>query len=314
MKKKTKRRGGASRTRYSRGNMDVTAALIRCALACSAFIVAGGALSVSGAYARMPEWLSLLVQTVLTVLCFGIPAHRGLFVCDGDLSDRLHRRALGPGQLLYLFAAGALLVCPASLLGDLIAAPLARMGLASASAAVPPHALFLPMLIKSAVVAPICEELFFRGYLLAALREAGVRGALIVSALFFALVHGADTMLLARFLLGLLLGGMMARADSILAAIILHAAYNLTVLLLSFAGLGGLFAGLGFVSCLVRLLGCAAFVAAIKEAYLARRAEGALSRGKPLTLSESMLFSFALAALVYIPIVIAALHAAGGQP
>lgn len=313
MKKRNRRRGGASRAKYGRGNMDVTAALMRCALACSVFIAAGGALSVSGAYARMPQGLSLLIQAALTILCFGLVGYRGLFVYDGDLSDRLSARALTPGQMLHLFSAGVLLVCPMTLLGDLLRAPFVRMGLMAAASQPPQWALFLPMVIKSAVIAPVCEELFFRGYLPAALRAAGVRGALVFSALFFALVHGVDAMLPTRFLLGLLLGAMMARTDSILAPILLHALYNLTLLLLAYAGLGGLFSSLGFVSCLIRLLGSAAFVAALRTAYSAPRAAQRLEKGGALTLGQSMLFSFALAALVYIPIVIAALNSAGGQ-
>ncbi len=314
MKKRERKRGTVRRARYARRNMDVTAALLRCALACSAFIVVGGALSVSGAYAKMPAWLTLIVQAALTALCFGLPAWRGLFAVDGSQVDKLHHRALTAGQLMHLCAAGALLVCPMTLMNDLLCAPFVRMGLVSAAEQAPPAALFLPMLVKSAVIVPLCEELFFRGYLLAALREAGVRGAMVFSAVFFALVHGVDAMLLPRLLLGLLLGLMMVRTDSILAAILLHAMYNLTLLLLSFAGLGGLFSSLGFVSCLLRLLGCAAFVAALKTAYCAPRASELLKKGRALTLAQSMLFSFALAALVYIPIVIAALEAAGGKP
>ena len=312
MKKRTRSRGGVRRVRFARRNMDVTAALLRCALACSAFIVAGGALSVSGAYAAIPEWLTLLVQTVLTLLCFGLPAYRGLFVVDGSQLDKLSRRALTAAQLMPVCLCGALLVCPMTLLSDLLRAPFVRMGLASLAAQVPPAALFLPMVVKSAVVVPVCEELFFRGYLPAALKEAGARGASVLSALFFALVHGVDAMLLPRFLLGLLLYGMMLRTDSLLSAIVIHAAYNFALLLLSFSGLGGLFSSLGFVSCFVRLLGCAAFAAALKRAYTAPRAQERFRRGGALTLAQSMLFSFALAALVYIPIVIAVIGAAGG--
>ena len=308
-KKKNKRVRRAAR--YARGNMDVTLALVRCALACSAFIVTAGALSVSGAYEKWPAWRSLLVQLALTVLCFGLPAVRGLFVADGDQSDKLSRRALGAGQLLYLALAGALLVCPMTLMNDLIMAPFVRMGLAGAAASAPPFALFLPMLIKSAVIAPVCEELFFRGYLLAVLREAGVRGAAVFTALFFAIVHGMDGMLVPRFLLGLLLYAMMVRTDSLLAPVILHAAYNLTILLLSFSGLGALFSGIGFFSCLLRLVGCAAFAAAIREAYLARRAAGEIRWGTKMTLRQSMIFSFALAALIYLPIFFTALESMG---
>lgn len=312
MKSKKKKRVRRS-ARYARGNMDVSLALIRCALACSAFIVTAGALSVSGVYSKWPEWISMLVQTALTVLCFGLPARRGLFVADGDQSDKLCRRTLGPGQMLYLSAAGVLLVCPVTLLYDLISAPFVRMGLAASASAAPPFALFVPMLVKSALIAPVCEELFFRGYLPAVLKEAGLSGAALVSSLFFALVHGVDAMLLPRFLLGLLLYALMVHTDSLFAAVLVHAAYNLTLLLLSYSGLGALFSGIGLVSCLIRLVGCAAFVSFLRRVYLARRAEGQFRFGRKMTFKQTMLYSLALAALIYFSIVMTVLDMTGAK-
>lgn len=306
-KKKNKRVRRAAR--YARGNMDVTLALLRCALACSAFIVTAGALSVSGAYRMWPEWLSLLVQAALSALCFGLPAVRGLYVADGDQSGKLPMRALGAGQLLYLSLAGALLACPMTLMNDLILAPFARMGLASSASSAPPAALFLPMLVKSVIIAPLCEELFFRGYLFAVLKEAGMKGVPAITALFFALVHGIDGMFIPRLLLGLLLAFLMLRLGSLPAAVIVHAAYNLVIVLLSFAGLGGLFSGLGFFSCLIRLAGCAAFMYALRRALFARRAQGDFAFGRSFTLKQSMLFSFALAAFIYFSIVFTVLEA-----
>lgn len=304
MKKKKKKR---IREAYpARGNMDVTGALIRCALACSLFIVLAGALSISGAYAAMPQWASMLVQTAVTVLCFGFPAVHGLLAADGDQRDKLACQALSAQQLRFLAAAGMLLVCPMTLLTDLISAPFVRMGLISLKTAdVPPPALFVPMLVKSALIAPVCEELFFRGYLTAVLREAGSRGALLISALFFALVHGVNAALVPRLLMGLLLGALMVRTDSLLAAVIVHAGYNLTVLVLSFSGAGSLFSGLGFLSCLIRVPLCAAFVLVLKAAFEARGAGRALSFGPPLTLRQKIAAFLALAALIVCPLLAA---------
>ncbi len=311
MKKKTKKRVRRA-ARYARGNMDVSAALLRCALACSAFIVTAGALSVMGAYGKWPQWLSLLVQLALTLLCFGVPAVRGLFVADGDQSGKLCRRALSAAQLLALLGAGALLVCPMTLLNDLITAPFVRMGLVSAaSASAPGAALFLPMLVKSALIAPVCEELFFRGYLYAVLKEAGLRGAGVFVTLFFALVHGVDAMFLPRVAMGWLLLCLMLCTESLLAPVVVHAAYNLTILLLSFLGLGGWFSGIGFVSCLIRLLGCAAFVFALKQAYTARGVSAQFTFGRRLTIMQNMLVSAALAMLVYFPILLMILDGTG---
>ncbi|MBR5288791.1 MAG: CPBP family intramembrane metalloprotease [Clostridia bacterium] len=304
MKKRKKKRVRAAYP--ARGNMDVTGALIRCALACSLFIVAAGALSVSGAYRVLPQWASMLIQTALTVLCFGFPAVYGLLHADGDQRAKIACQAVSAQQLRWLGAAGVLLICPMTLLTDLISAPFVRMGIVSAGAsAAPPFALFVPMLVKSVLIAPACEELFFRGYLTAALREAGSRCVMLISALFFALMHGVNAALVPRFLMGLLLGALVMRTDSLLAAVIVHAAYNLTVLLLSFVGLGGLFSGLGFLSCLIRVPLCAAFVLALREACEARCARRALRFGPPLTLRQKIALVFALIALIVCPLLMA---------
>ena len=304
MKKKKKKRIRAAYP--ARSTMDVTGALIRCALACSLFIVLAGALSVSGAYAALPEWASMLIQTAVTLLCFGLPAVYGLFFADGDQRDKLACQALSAEQLRWFALVGVLLVSPMTLLSDLISAPLARMGVMTGGAsAVPPFALFLPMVVKSALVAPVCEELFVRGYLPAALRAAESRFALLISALFFALVHGVGAAFLPMFLLGLLLGALVQRTDSLLAAVTVHAAYNLTVLVLSFAGLGGLFSGLGFLSCLIRVPLCALFVFVLKEACQARGARKALRFGPPPTLRQMLMLALALAALIVCPLLLA---------
>lgn len=290
----------------ARTSMDAARGLLRCALACSAFIVISGALSISGAYARMAQGTQLLLETALTVLCFGATAVHGLFYADGDQRAHVGCQALTAGQLRALALTGVLLVSPMTLLCDLLRAPIVRMGLSMSTASqTPPFALFLPMLVKSALIAPICEELFFRGYLTAVLRAAGAKGATLIAALFFALAHGVDAALLPRFLMGLLLGALAVRADSLLAAVVVHACYNLTVLMLSFAGLGGLFSGIGFVSCLIRVALCAAFVVALRNAYLARRARRSLRFGEKLTRRQGMLLVAALAALVICPLLAA---------
>ncbi len=295
--KKKKKRGYPVR-----GTMDVTGALVRCALACSAFIALSLALSVSGAYRALGDGAALLAQAAMTVLCFGLPAAYGLFAADGDQSHRLPLRALSAAQLAGLLLTGVLLAAPMTLLHDLVCAPLARMGLSGAQGAgAPPFALFLPMLVKSALLAPLCEELFFRGYLHAALEAAQVRGASVIGALFFALVHGVDAALPGRFLLGLLLLGLMRRTGSLLAPAVVHAAYNFTILMLSFLGLSGLFSGLSFVSCLVRVPLCAAFVYALTQACTAVGSRERLRFGPALTMRQAVLLAVALYALIVGP-------------
>ena len=62
------------------------------------------------------------------------------------------------------------------------------------------------MFLYASIVAPIGEELLFRGYLLRALRPYGKRFAILASALLFGLFHGNLLQAPYAFLVGLILG------------------------------------------------------------------------------------------------------------
>jgi hypothetical protein len=86
--------------------------------------------------------------------------------------------------------------------------------------------------MKVAVVAPIVEELIFRGLILQGFRRNyNALTAVFMSALLFALFHLNPWQFPATFVLGLLLGWIMMRTNNILLAIIGHSINNFLVLL-----------------------------------------------------------------------------------
>ena len=86
--------------------------------------------------------------------------------------------------------------------------------------------------MKVAIIAPIIEELIFRGLILQGFRR-NYNGfvAVVMSALLFALFHLNPWQLPATFVLGLLLGWLVIRTNSILLAILGHSINNALVLL-----------------------------------------------------------------------------------
>ena len=77
------------------------------------------------------------------------------------------------------------------------------------------------------VLAPIAEELFFRGVVFNAfLRERGPRPAYLGSAALFAVIHLSIVALLPIFLLGLALAWIYDRTGNLLAPIVMHAVVN----------------------------------------------------------------------------------------
>ena len=72
--------------------------------------------------------------------------------------------------------------------------------------------------------APVCEELVFRGAILRALLRWTPRHwlAIVISALLFALIHANPAQMPHAFLIGLLLGWLYYRTDSIVPGIVYH--------------------------------------------------------------------------------------------
>jgi hypothetical protein len=74
------------------------------------------------------------------------------------------------------------------------------------------------------LLAPVCEELVFRGAILRALLHWTPRhwGAIAISALLFALIHANPAQMPHAFIIGLLLGWLYYRTDSIVPGIVYH--------------------------------------------------------------------------------------------
>ena len=92
-------------------------------------------------------------------------------------------------------------------------------------------------LLALAVIPAVCEELFFRGYLLTAFRT-GMSGplAVVLSSCLFGLFHVIATLSFERFVptcfLGLILGWVCCRTESVLPGMLLHTTHNSLILLM----------------------------------------------------------------------------------
>lgn len=89
------------------------------------------------------------------------------------------------------------------------------------------------------VMAPLFEEVIFRGVLLESMRARyGVIAAWLVSSLLFALVHVHPTVVVNAFFMGLILGFIYIASGSLWASIFLHAVNNGVSYVALAAGLG----------------------------------------------------------------------------
>ena len=253
-------------------------------------------LAAAGGLPSGSQLLRLAVELAAAALVFGGASYLGLRVLDGDQRKILPRAALSRAQVLWCSLLGALAVAPMTLAADVLRSLTAGGSAAGAGFAVRAPGVFILALIKSALLVPVLEELFFRGYLLHALERFGSERAAWVSALCFALAHtgGAAHAWLLYTALGLLLSALTLKTGSLLAPMLVHACYNLALIVLEYAGLGGLFAGLTLPSCALRLGLCLAFAYALRRAWTAR---GAHAQVKPLGRLGSREWALVAAAL-----------------
>lgn len=77
-----------------------------------------------------------------------------------------------------------------------------------------------------AVIPAICEELFFRGYLLRTYSQLGVWRAIIINSLLFGLLHGSVIRLPITFTIGIILSLLVLKTGSLIPAMVVHFVNN----------------------------------------------------------------------------------------
>ena len=245
--------------------------------------------------------LGVLIETAFSLLVFGGAAYLGLFYMDGDQTKIIPRGSLSRAQILWLALLGAAMTAPASLFENVRQTVLGwGVRVPQAMHPVMPSYILLRT-IKSALIVPVLEELFFRGYLEGALERYGKLRAAIVSALCFAAVHmggkGAAPLQWLQFAaMGLLFSALRMKTGSLLAPMLVHGCYNGALLLFGCMGFDDWLTRLSFVSCAVRIPVCLVFVFALRRAWTARGTRGKLQPMEKLTKKEKALVIAAAAA------------------
>jgi len=91
----------------------------------------------------------------------------------------------------------------------------------------------LPARLFLLAISPaVCEELFFRGAVLSGLRrDLSTAGCLAWQAVTFGAAHGSIYRFVPTALVGIVLAALTLRARSVLPAMLLHASYNLLLVL-----------------------------------------------------------------------------------
>jgi len=188
-----------------------------------------GLLDVLAAEGVLQPWL-LLLMTAMLVGEAAMPVSAWLF---GALKYHCGWRALGFRSFRAFdgISLGAVVVLVGFLVGFLYDMLLTHLGLESPSslpAGLTETGLGLGIVfVLAVVIAPVAEETFFRGFVLAGIgRRFGNAWGVVLSALLFSVAHMQLGALLPIFILGLLLGWLYLRTRSIWPCILTHFVYN----------------------------------------------------------------------------------------
>ncbi len=174
----------------------------------------------------------LLMVTLLQLAVFALPAAVYWRLRGKGFFARLRFRAPKLKQIWFLLSMLVVMMAGSLLCGILTG------GISSLSGSFTLYDTFVArvsgdvggivwVILAYAFLPAFCEELVFRAILCAEYEAYGVGVSMLVSALFFSMLHASFSLFLTYLLLGLLLAAAMYTTRSFFAAFLLHAAYNL---------------------------------------------------------------------------------------
>ena len=217
--------------------------------ACALFLLAALALALLNFFAApvyqsifslFPDIGNEAAQLILNLLFYLPFMLLPVFLCfrrRPDAADALRLKPITPKATLAVIITALSGIVPATIITALWSLLLEALGCSAPypQMAIPTDTSGLILYFFAAAVLPgICEELLFRGVLLSGWERRGRTRAVLVSAMFFALLHGSVQGFPAEFLLGIVIGHIVTACDSIYAGMIYHTVHNAVILIMNF--------------------------------------------------------------------------------
>lgn len=93
---------------------------------------------------------------------------------------------------------------------------------------------FLLLFVTLGILAPVSEEIIFRGVIFNGLKEKGGKFAVLISGLLFMLMHLSINQCVYQLIMGFVLGLLVLYTNSIISSFIVHFINNATILLINY--------------------------------------------------------------------------------
>ncbi len=162
-----------------------------------------------------------------------------LLICKKDMRATLRlKKNLDVFQVLLLILASAGVFFGAQMINSIFIGALSSvMGAPAEMLGVTDATNISQLLFELVIVAglpSICEEIFFRGFVMRSFERYSPIAAVVLSSVAFAVMHGNLQQILYAFILGLILGTVVMVTDSLFAGTVMHFTLNALSVIISY--------------------------------------------------------------------------------
>lgn len=184
-----------------------------------------------------------MFYAVLSQLCMVLPIPLALmFIAKNDIGETLRlKNDINVIQILLIVFMCISAFIPAQFINSLVISYGSVFFGPPQELSGAPNAQNIVQLLSEIVIIgflpAICEEIFYRGYVLRGLERKGRVYALIVSSVLFAVMHANFQQMTYALMLGLLLGFVVLKTNSLYASIAMHATFNIMSVVLSYGAI-----------------------------------------------------------------------------
>lgn len=185
------------------------------------------------------EGIEQFEQVIFSALCFTVPFIIAAKSANEKVSELIPFKRSEKATALPYFLIGISFCTFANLSVAFAGSFFEGMGIeySVASSPLPKGTVgFILYLISTAVIPALVEEFACRGIIFGLLKPLGEGFAVIVSAIIFGIVHGNFEQIPFTFLVGLVLGLIRLKTDSVFIAMAVHGFNNLISVVLSYLG------------------------------------------------------------------------------
>lgn len=187
---------------------------------------------------------SFFISSISTISAFFILGIIYCFISFTPLQNVIYFKRIKLPKLLPLIAIGLSVAMLSNYISDIMAYNLSLTGINFSNNSNDENwstYRFLLEIVDTAIVPAVFEEFAFRGVVLNKLRKFGDSYAIIMSAVLFGLMHGNLSQIPFAFILGLVIGFIAVKTNSIIPGILIHFFNNLFSVIMSYLGMINVF-------------------------------------------------------------------------